>query len=190
VSRARAISRTTAQVLIPVVLAAGLAALWWSGALSDFEVDTVRRLVADAGALGPVLFLLLFALVQPFGVSAHIFILTAAMAWSPHLAIPLAWLGSMLAASVAFLTSRTLARDLVQHRIPPRLRRWDEALEQRGFRTVLALRLVFFTTFLVQLMYGLTGVRWRDYLLGTALGNLPMIVLEVIFADRVLAWIG
>ncbi|MFT5681721.1 MAG: putative membrane protein YdjX (TVP38/TMEM64 family) [Myxococcota bacterium] len=183
-------ARTAARILIPMALVIGAAVLWWSGVLSDFEVDTVRTLVADAGAMGPVIFLLLFAFVQPFGLSAHIFILTAAMAWPPEVALPLSWTGSMLSAVVAFVVSRTLARDFIQSRIPPRLRRWDEALEQRGFRTVLFLRLIFFTTFLVQLMYGLTGVRWRDYLLGTALGNLPIIILEITFAERMLAWIG
>ena len=183
-------ARTAIRILIPVVILAALGALWWSGALSGFDLETVRSMVADAGALGPVIFLVLFALVQPFGVSAHVFVLTAAMAWSPAVAIPLSWTGAMLAAVVAFVTSRTLARDFIQSRIPPRLRRWDDALATRGFRTVLVLRLIFFTTFLVQLMFGLTKVSWRDYLLGTALGNLPMIIIEVMFADKVLAWIG
>ena len=183
-------TRTAARVLIPLALVAGLAGLWWSGLLAEFDIETVRAMVADAGALGPLLYLLLFALLQPFGISAHIFILTAALCWSPQVALPLAWSGSMLSAVVAFFTSRTLARDAIQARIPPRLRRWDEALEANGFRTVLVLRLLFFTTFLVQLMYGLTKVSWRDYLLGTALGNLPIIVIEVVFADRVLAWLG
>ena len=127
--------------------------------------------------------------VQPFGISAHIFILTAALAWSPALAIALSWIGSLLAASVAFVTSRTLARDSIQAWVPDRLRRWDDALENNGLRTVVLLRLLFFTTFLVQLMYGLTKVRYRDYILGTALGNTPQIIIEVLFADWVLAWI-
>lgn len=186
----RSRTRAIARILIPMTVIIGLAVLWSSGMLPDFDLQTVRTMVADAGTMGPLLFLLLFALVQPFGLSAHIFILTAAMAWPPEIALPLSWTGSMLSAVVAFVTSRTLARDLIAPRIPARLRRWDEALERRGFRTVLVLRLVFFTTFLVQLMYGLTAVRWRDYLLGTALGNLPLIILEITFADRVLAWIG
>lgn len=140
--------------------------------------------------MGPALFLVLFALLQPFGLSAHIFILTAALAWSPAQAIALSWIGSLLAASVAFMTSRTLARDAIQARIPTRLRRWDASLENKGFQTVVLLRLFFFTTFVVQLMYGLTKVRFRDYILGTALGNAPQIIIEVLCADWVLAWMA
>ena len=102
-------ARTAIRILIPVVILAALGALWWSGALSGFDLETVRSMVADAGALGPVIFLVLFALVQPFGVSAHVFVLTAAMAWSPAVAIPLSWTGAMLAAVVAFVTSRTVS---------------------------------------------------------------------------------
>ena len=182
--------QTTRRVLVPILILAVPALLWWSGALSDFDLDAVRALVEQAGAWGPVLFLLMFALLQPFGISSHVFILTAAVIWPPQIALPLSWSGTMLSAIVAFFTSRVLARDVIQKRIPKRFRRWDDALAERGFRTVLMLRLLFFTTFLVQFMFGLTKVRWRDYLLGTALGNLPMIVLEIIFADKVLAWIG
>jgi len=176
--------------LILLLVVAGMAALWWHGSQSGLDLESIRALVADAGAMGPVLFLILFALLQPFGISAHIFILTAALAWSPVQAILLSWLGSLLAASVAFMTSRTLARDAIQAWVPARLRRWDDALENKGLQTVVLLRFLFFTTFLVQLMYGLTKVRYRDYLLGTALGNTPQIIIEVLCADWVLAWIG
>ena len=55
---------------------------------------------------------------------------------------------------------------------------------------MLMLRLVFWTTFVVQMMFGLSRVRFRDYALGTALGNLPLIVVEVLFVDQVLRWLG
>ena len=183
-------TQSIARVLIMLLVVVGMAALWWNSSQAGLDLETVRSMVADAGAMGPLLFLLLFALLQPFGISAHIFILTAALAWSPAMAIILSWIGSLLAASVAFVTSRTLARDAIQARVPERLRRWDDALERNGLRTVILLRFLFFTTFLVQLMYGLTKVRYRDYLLGTALGNTPQIVIEVLCADWVLAWIG
>ena len=111
------------RVVLPLLFIGAAVALWQSGALQDLSVDGVRARIAAAGAWGPVLYLLLFALLQPFGLSGHVFVLTAALVWPPQLALPLAWLGSMLAASVAFATSRYLARDFVQSRVPPRLRR-------------------------------------------------------------------
>ena len=96
----------------------------------------------------------------------------------------------MLAATAAFWAARTVAREAVQSRVPDRLRRWDDSLASQGFRTVLMLRLVFWTTFVVQMMFGLSRVRFRDYALGTALGNLPLIVVEVLFVDQVLRWLG
>ncbi|MCB9741524.1 MAG: TVP38/TMEM64 family protein [Alphaproteobacteria bacterium] len=177
------------RVVLPAVfLAAGLL-LWRSGWLQELTVKGVRAQIAQAGAWGPVLYLLLFGLLQPFGLSGHVFVLTASLVWPPTLALPLAWTGAMLASTVAFATSRYVARDFVQARVPPKLRRWDEALAERGLRTVLLLRLVFWMTFLVQLSMGLSKLRWRDYLLGSAIGLLPVIALEVFFGDRLFAWI-
>ena len=169
--------------------AAAFGWLWRSGLLAELDLETLRELVAAAGPWGPLVFVLAFGLLQPFGMSSHLFVLSAALAWRPGPAILASWAGAMLAAVVAFVAARYLARDTIQGLVPPRLRQWDDALEANGFRTVLVLRLLFWTTFVVQLMYGLTRVRWRDYLLASAIGNLPLIVLEVCFADRVLAWL-
>lgn len=185
----RAIVVRVVRAVLALGGAAALGWLWRSGLLSSLDLETVRGLVAGAGPWGPSAFVLAFGLLQPFGVSAHLFVLSAALAWRPGAAILAAWSGSMVSAVVAFVTARYLARDAIQGLVPPRLRRWDEALAQSGFQTVLVLRLLFWTTFVVQLMYGLSRVRWRDYLLATALGNLPLIVLEVLFADQVLAWL-
>ncbi|MCB9743419.1 MAG: TVP38/TMEM64 family protein [Alphaproteobacteria bacterium] len=178
------------RVVLPLLFLGAALALWRSGALADLDVEGVRAHIASAGAWGPVLYLLLFALLQPFGLSGHVFVLTAALVWPPQAALPLAWAGSMLAASVAFATSRYLARDFIQARVPPKLRRWDDALAERGIRTVIVLRLIFWTTFLVQLSMGLSKLRWRDYLIGSAIGNLPVIVLEVFFGDQLFGWLG
>ncbi|MEL6348158.1 MAG: VTT domain-containing protein [Myxococcota bacterium] len=179
-----------AQGSLLIALSCGLVWAWTSGAFASLDVEQLRRMVAAAGGWGPALFVVCFGLLQPFGVSAHLFILAAAVIWPPGVAVGMSWAGAMLAAMVAFVLSRYIARDLIEGLVPERLRKWDNALEKRGFITVLGLRLIFFTTFVVQLMFGLTRVRWRDYLAATAIGNLPVIVLEVVFADAILRWLG
>jgi uncharacterized membrane protein YdjX (TVP38/TMEM64 family) len=182
--------RRALQAVSLLAAVGGVVWLWSSGLLSEVDIALLRQLIAASGAWGPAIYLLLFGLLQPVGLSAHVLVPAAALAWPPGMAIGMAWLGSMLAATVAFAATRTFARGAVAQRVPSRLRRWDEALSSRGFQTVLVLRLIFWTTFLVQLMFGLSQVRWRDYLLGTALGNLPVIVLEVVFIEQVLDWLG
>lgn len=182
--------RVAIQVSALLLLGAASVGLWTSGLLEDLDAEKVRLMVAQAGWKGPLIYLLIFGLLQPIGFAAHVLILAAAVAWPPHIALPLAWTGMMLAACTSFVLSRYLARDLIDALVPQRFRRWDERLARDGLRTMLVLRLIFFTTFFVQIMFGLTRVRWRDYLLGTALGNLPVLAFEVIFADQVLTWMA
>src|SRR5208337_2927039 len=80
------------------------------------------------------------------------------------------WVGAMCGSSLAFFIGRYLGRDFAASLIGDRLRKYDEAIEQNGFATVLYLRLVYFPFTPMNFGMGLTRVRFRDYLFGTALG--------------------
>lgn len=82
--------------------------------------------------------------------------------------------GALLGAAGGFALARRLGRDAVAGVDSDRLRRLDAMLARRGLLAVIGVRLVPLLPF-TALNYacGLTGVRARDYLLGTALGILP-----------------
>lgn len=91
-------------------------------------------------------------------------------------------LGSTLAACVVFLFGRTLARRWVEAKIAarPRFRALDRAVADNGFRIVLLTRLSPALPFtLLNYAYGLTRVRFRDYLLASWVGMLPGTVMYV-----------
>src|SRR5262249_10857542 len=90
-------------------------------------------------------------------------------------------LGSTAAAGVVFLFSRYLARQWVEERIGSRrFQALDRAVGEQGFKIVLLTRLspVFPFNFL-NYAYGLTQVRFRDYLLASWIGMLPGTFLYV-----------
>jgi len=176
------------KALLLLLASASMFGLWRLGLHHRLDLHTLQSVMLAAGPWGPVFFVLVFSLLQPLGLSAHVFLVAAGLIWPPQVALPLAWLGMMSAAATSFGFSRYLARGWVQPRIPARLRRYDGHLERSGFRTVLTLRLIFFTTSVLQWMLGISRVRFASYLLGTALGNLPLLVIEVLMADRIAAW--
>jgi len=91
-------------------------------------------------------------------------------------------LGSTFAACVAFLVGRTLARRWVERQITasPRFRALDRAVAEHGFRIVLLTRLSpAFPYTLLNYAYGLTRVRFRDFLLASWLGMLPGTIMYV-----------
>ncbi|MHC1728278.1 MAG: TVP38/TMEM64 family protein [Syntrophobacteraceae bacterium] len=90
--------------------------------------------------------------------------------FGPYFGFLYVWVGAMLGASLAFFIGRYLGRDFAASLIGDRLRKYDEAIEQKGFATVLYLRLVYFPFTPMNFGMGLTRVRFLDYFFGTALG--------------------
>lgn len=79
-----------------------------------------------------------------------------------------------LGATLAFLLTRYLFRDLVQSRFGRRLAGVNRELEQRGFSYLLFLRLVpVFPFFLINLAAGLTSLPLRTFFIATVVGIIP-----------------
>ncbi|MEV0455394.1 TVP38/TMEM64 family protein [Catellatospora methionotrophica] len=81
---------------------------------------------------------------------------------------------ALLAATITYAAGRWAGRDLVAAHTGDRLARLDQWLARRGLLAVIVVRLQPIAPFgLVGYAYGTTSVRFRHYLLGTALGGLP-----------------
>jgi uncharacterized membrane protein YdjX (TVP38/TMEM64 family) len=68
-----------------------------------------------------------------------------------------------------FLIGRYLGGDFAASLIGGRLKRFDDAIEQNGFASVLYLRLANFPFTPMNFGMGLTKVRFSDYVTGTGL---------------------
>jgi len=77
-------------------------------------------------------------------------------------------------ATLAFLVTRYLLRDVVLNKFGSTLEGMNRELETRGFSYLLFLRLVpLFPFFLINLAAGLTRIPLRTFFLGTMLGIIP-----------------
>ncbi|WP_164704696.1 TVP38/TMEM64 family protein [Blastococcus litoris] len=140
----------------------------------------MRTWLEDAGpgtwlllALGQAL-----ALMTPMPRSAMSVLVGAAAGFWAGLALVVA--GGLLGGFGGFVLSRGLGREAVSRAGSERLRRFDEALDERGFTAVLLARLMPMIAFmLVSYAAGLSRIRLLPYLLGTALGIVPGSVMYV-----------
>ena len=173
--------------LLAVVLALGVAA-YASGLLSYLHPESLRTTLADAGAWGPVFYLVAFPLGEIIAVPSVLFIIAAGLAWPLWLALPIAWLGSVLSALVVFLLSRYVAHDFVQARLPKRMRLLDSQLERGGVLAVALIRLGAFLAAWTHPALALSSVTTRAYVIGTALGVVPGVIGLVLFGDVVTRW--
>lgn len=173
-----------------VLLVLGLLCwLYMSGTYATVDPERLRAWLRDAGAWGGVLFVLAYCVLQPLGVRSVFFLLSAPMVWEPLSAFLLSWLGTVAASIAAFGFARFLAHAWVQRRLPSGIRRLDDRLATRGFRTVLLLRLIFFTAPSLQFALGVSRVRVGPFLGGTILGVLPFTALVTLLGVQINAWL-
>lgn len=96
--------------------------------------------------------------------------------------------GAPTGTTALFYLARTALRGPVQRRLGPRVRRVQERIAERPIRTVAGLRL---STALpygpVTLGAALSPIRYRDFLLGSLLGDLPVVVLTAAAGERLAA---
>lgn len=139
------------------------------------ELLTAERLtglIETAGAWAPTAYMVLYAVGVCLFVPGTLLAVMGAALFGPYLGFVYVWAGAMAGACLAFLIGRHLGRDFATGLIGDRLKRYDRAIERNGFATTLYLRLIYFPFTVMNFGMGLTGVKFRDYFFGTALGIL------------------
>lgn len=138
------------------------------------EERQLRGWLDGVGAWGPALFVVLYAVTSLAPVPKAVLSVLGGLLFGVVAGVALVVVGAMLGAVASFAIGRTLGREAVERLTGARVARVDELLTRRGLWSVVAVRLVPFIPFtVVNYAAGLTAVRWRDYLLGTAVGILP-----------------
>lgn len=137
-------------------------------------IEEVRARVAAAGWAGPVAFAALYAVLTLTPAPATVLSIAAGVLFGLGGGLAVVMTGAMLSATGAFGLSRVLGRRAVERVDDDRLRRLDALLRRRGVLAVIGLRLVPLLPFSpLNYLCGLTAVRLRDYVPGTAIGILP-----------------
>ena len=102
----------------------------------------------------------------------------------------LAWVGALVSLTVTFVVARSVGGHALAEVESPRLQRLLAQVDRHPLRTVFILRVLFTTSPVVNYALALCRLRYRDYMLGSALALGPFVVLAALVLDRVLAWIG
>ena len=139
--------------------------------LSYLTADHLGGLIEGAGIWGPIIYILGYAAGVCLLAPGTLLAVVGAVA-GPYLGFLYVWLGAMIGPTLAFLIGRHLGRDFAASMIGQGLKRYDAAIGRNGFATTLYLRLIYFPFNVMNFGMGLTGVRFRDYFFGTAVGIL------------------
>jgi uncharacterized membrane protein YdjX (TVP38/TMEM64 family) len=134
---------------------------------------TQRLIDLSAGRWWAVLAFLLLSVVRPLVLfPATLLTLAAGLLFGPIVGVIVAAAGANAAAMVGWAVARYLApsgvssgRAIVQS--------WSDRLHRNSFEAVLLMRLLFLPYDLVNYGCGLLKVKWRPFILATAIGSLP-----------------
>lgn len=138
------------------------------------DVAALRADIAAAGPAAPVLFVFLYAVATLAPLPKNVLSTLGGLMFGLVPAVMLVLVAALLGAAVVYGLGRALGRGAVERFTGTRVARVDELLRRRGLIAVIAVRLVPVVPFTaVNYAAGLTAVRFRDYVLGTALGMIP-----------------
>jgi phospholipase D1/2 len=174
-----------ARFAAALLLLAVLGAAWRWTPLGDWIalrslVSTARSVAHSHWAAFVVLSAYAFGAVVAFPIT--VLVVVTGIAFGPLLGGLYAFVGVMLNASVTYLAGQALGRHTVRRLAGHRLNRITRRLARRGVVAVALIRVLPVASFWkVNLVAGASYIRRREFLIGTALGVAPAIVLTVLF---------
>jgi uncharacterized membrane protein YdjX (TVP38/TMEM64 family) len=180
--RARALRLGLVAILFGALLLVGKL----TGAAHELTPDRLRALVLGAGAWGALAYLVVFSLGQLAHLPGLLFIAVGVLAYGRVWGAGAGWIGALVSLSVTFVVVRAIGGSPLAGMDSPRIRKILARLETHPVLTVLVLRLLMTTTPALNYTLALSGIRYRHYLLGSAVGLVPIVVVTSLFLDRVL----
>lgn len=169
-----------------------LVALLVVGAVVAFTVgvppiEDIRSAVAAAGWAGPALYAAAYVALSLTPTPASVLSIGAGVLFGFAVGVPLVLVSAVVGAAGGFAIGRGLGRDTVfrwQGRLVERggvgavrLAQLDDLLGRDGLLAMIGVRFVPILPFAVMnIACGLTSIRTRDYLLGSAIGMAPGVI--------------
>ncbi|MCF6157852.1 MAG: TVP38/TMEM64 family protein [wastewater metagenome] len=136
---------------------------------------------------GPPAFILIYSIACVFAIPGSILTLTGGAIFGVLRGSLYNLIAANIGASLAFFMARYLGRDFVSKLVKGRVENYEEKIKGHGFRFIFILRLIPVIPFNgLNIGAGLSGIKYYDYLSGSALGMIPGTVIYTYFADSLL----
>jgi uncharacterized membrane protein YdjX (TVP38/TMEM64 family) len=157
-----------------------------TGINAYLSTERIRAVTATAGLWGPIAFVLIFCGAELVHVPGAVFVAAAVVAYGRTGGGILAFVGALAAGSVSFVVVRTIGGKPLAAIRSSLVQRILSNLDGHPVRTIFFLRLLLWMAPPLNYALALSNVRFRSYLLGTALGLLGPIIGLVLLSDQFL----
>lgn len=142
----------------------------YTGVAEKMDAESIRELVHGAGVWGWALYIATFAGGEFVHIPGMVFVAAGILIYGQVVGFGLAWLASVVSVCFSFVVVRRLGGTPLGNIDRPWAKRILGQLDAQPIRTVVVLRLLLWLAPPLNYALALTHVRFRDYLIGSALG--------------------
>ena len=184
---ARRVPRWVRFLLLALLIAASVAIGKATGADAWFTRANLKDAAEQAGPLGAPLLFAATALGELIHIPGLVFVGVSVAVWGKLAGGLIGFGAAVFSVSVSFVVVRAVGGKALAEIERPFMKRMMARLEARPILTVFVLRLVLIMSPPLNYALALSSIRMRDYVVGSALGLAPPILVSVFVIDWLLA---
>ena len=161
-----------------------------TGVTDELTRERIQAMMQELGALGFFAFLAVFAVGELVHVPGMAFIAAALLAYGPLLGSAAGLAGTLVSLTVTFFVVRGVGGQPLGDVQRPLLRRALAQLDARPVLTIAVLRVLFQMLPALNYALAMSKVRFRDYVAGSLLGMVPVILVFALAFEWIVANLG
>ena len=152
--------------------------LWWRSQVPLGSIPSlIEENLRDFGLLKTAALYVAFYALRPLVLfPATLLTVASGLIFGPWLGTLFTIVGENASANLAFAIGRWLGRRTLVRHAGETMLRWDRKLQSNALIAVMTMRLIMLPFDAVNFGCGLTGMRQRDFALGTAIGIMPSLI--------------
>lgn len=169
-------------LLVVLFLGALYLAFEGTGLRENFDLNLLQRRFLDNKLSGTLVFVLLFSLGNLIQIPGWLFLAAAVLALGRFWGGTVTYVAAIVSCALTFATLRLIGGTALRELKNGLARRLLAQLDAHPIRSVLLLRVLLQTVPVLNYTLALSGVRFREYMIGTVLGlPLPIAVYCLFF---------
>lgn len=163
---------------------------------SYIEGERLRIWIESAGPLGPLIFMLIYALAPSLFFPGLPLTVAGGLLFGPVWGTLYVIVGATTGATIAFLIARKMGRDWVEEKLgktgaASKWKELDQKVEREGWKVVAFTRLIpLFPFNFLNYAFGLTGVKTTHFIVASFIFMLPGTIAYVLFSSSLVDLIG
>lgn len=179
------------RIVALIALMVGLFFVARATGLDEYaDRDKLQGLVEASGPWGVLVFLVAFAVGELMHIPGVVFVAVGILAFGKIDGSLVSLAGALLSVCVSFVVVRTVGGQPLASIERPIFRKILDRLVTQPIRTVALLRLIFWMAPPLNYALAMSGVKFRHYFVGSALGLVVPVTLAALFLDWLLAFIA